>query len=216
MRLPDFSFERKLFRSVDIIVAIDEAGRGAVAGPLTLGSVCITKRFLQKEKELHTLGVNDSKKIPENLREALRDKLEDKLEKFIVHFSNKTIDKNGIHKAFLLGVKRIEAFWCRKFPKSKMALFIDFFAYQANSKNIKVFSIKKGDEKCLSISIASIFAKTERDRLMRKVHLEYPAYNFRKNKGYGTKEHLEKILKHGLCKYHRKSFLIKLKAKSVK
>lgn len=210
MKLPDLSFEKEIFKTQEIIIAIDEAGRGAIAGPLTVSSIAFQINFLKQEKSFQKLKVNDSKKLSETHRESLRDKLEGQFKKYLLHLSNKTIDKIGIQKTFYKALSKIESFWSQTFPNRKIALLIDYFAYKPNSKNVTSFSVKKGDERCFSIAIASIFAKTERDRFLRRLHLKYPSYNFKKNKGYGTKEHLEKILYFGPCQYHRKTFLKKI------
>ena len=208
MILPDFKLEKKLISFHSGLVAIDEAGRGPVAGPLTVASVFINRDVLSYENLFKKLKVRDSKQISENTRENLRKKLNSLVKFYTVHIPNSKIDKLGIQKSFYRAVEKIEEFWTKKIKNWKtLGFLIDFFPYKPKKEKIQVYPIKFGDKKCLSISLASVFAKTERDRLMRKIHKKYPQYNFWKNKGYATKEHLKNIAEYGLCKYHRKTFL---------
>jgi len=118
--------------------------------------------------------------------------------------SEKIIDKINILEATKLSmIKAIEDL------EKKNNIKVDFLILDGKMKidfNVNQESIIKGDDKVFSISAASIIAKVTRDRLMIKYDKKYPEYNFKKHKGYGTKEHLDNIKKNGICKIHRKSF----------
>lgn len=176
---------------------IDEAGRGPLAGPVCAACVILDKNNIPE-------GINDSKKLSEKKREALFDKI---METSIVSYSlvdAKTIDEINIRQATILAMQN---------AAKGMNVKPDYLLIDGNftiglSEN-ESFVIG-GDAKSLSIGAASIIAKVTRDRLMEKIHEEYPMYNFKKHKGYGTKEHIEAIKKYGPCPYHRASFLTKI------
>ena len=113
----------------------------------------------------------------------------------------KEIDKLNILEATKLSMKRV----IDKFNLQKAQLIIDG-NFSLNYKSYKEQSLIKGDDKSLSIAAASIIAKVTRDNLMSKIDEEFPNYNWKKNKGYGTKEHRNALEIYGPCKYHRKSF----------
>lgn len=179
------------------IGGIDEAGRGPLAGPVCAACVILDKDNIPE-------GINDSKKLSEKKREALYDKIMDSA---IVSFSlvdAKVIDEINIRQATILAMQN---------AAKGMNIKPDYLLIDGNftiglSENEKF--VIGGDAKSLSIGAASIIAKVTRDRLMLKIDEEYPMYNFKKHKGYGTKEHIEAIRKYGPCPYHRASFLTKI------
>lgn len=179
------------------IGGIDEAGRGPLAGPVCAACVILDKDNIPE-------GINDSKKLSEKKREALYDKIMDSA---IVSFSlvdAKIIDEINIRQATILAMQN---------AAKGMNIKPDYLLIDGNftiglSENEKF--VIGGDAKSLSIGAASIIAKVTRDRLMLKIDEEYPMYNFKKHKGYGTKEHIEAIRKYGPCPYHRASFLTKI------
>lgn len=176
---------------------IDEAGRGPLAGPVCAACVILDKDNIPE-------GINDSKKLSEKKREALFDKIMDSA---IVSYSlvdAKIIDEINIRQATILAMQN---------AAKGMNIKPDYLLIDGNftiglSENEKF--VIGGDAKSLSIGAASIIAKVTRDRLMLKIDEEYPMYNFKKHKGYGTKEHIEAIKKYGPCPYHRASFLTKI------
>ena len=173
----------------------DEAGRGCLAGPVTAAAVILKKNFLNND-------IDDSKKISKKNRYKLKDIIEkEALEFSFTHIFPKKIDEINILNASILAMQK---------SIGKLFTKIDLIIVDGNKfksyKNIPHQTIIKGDEKFLSIAAASIIAKTERDNYMNKIHYEYPQYGWDKNKGYPTKFHKEAILKHGITKYHRKSF----------
>lgn len=173
----------------------DEAGRGCIAGPVTAAAVILPQDFLNEE-------INDSKQINARTRSKLRELIEENALTYkVTHLHEDAIEElNILHasiKAMTLSVLDLN-------PKPEF-LIIDGNRFTP-IPNLLHQCIVKGDTKYLSLAAASILAKTYRDDYMDKIHEEFPMYNWKKNKGYPTKEHREAILKHGPCKYHRMSF----------
>jgi ribonuclease HII len=184
-------FHQQIF----IEAGCDEAGRGCYAGPVFAAAVILPKTFYHKD-------LNDSKQVVAEKREELRKVIEDKALSFAVAMCcNIEIDEiNILQASFKAMHKALDNL--KIIPE---LLLIDgnrFTSYQ----NIQHHCIVEGDGIYASIAAASILAKTYRDDFMRNLHEEYPHYNWKKNKGYGTKEHRSAIEKYGLCKYHRMSF----------
>lgn len=173
----------------------DEAGRGCLAGPVTAASIILPPSFE------HSL-INDSKQLSEKNRELLRPILEKEAITYgICHVSEAEIDKINILNASILGMHRS----LDKLKKKPTFILVDGNKFKPYG-DIPYECMIKGDGRFLSIAAASILAKTYRDTFMKKIHKEYPMYNWAKNKGYPTKEHRDAIRKYGLTKYHRKSF----------
>lgn len=182
-----------------LIVGIDEAGRGPLAGPVCMGAV--GKKLKNKNKKIKILeGIKDSKNLSAKKREEWLEIIRKNFESHYVFISHKTIDKIGISKALKLGVEKV----LEKFSQKPDLVLMD--GSLRAPERYKQETIIKGDEKIPLISAASIIAKTARDKKMLASHKKYPQYNFAKHKGYGTKAHYEKISKHGLCVLHRKTF----------
>jgi ribonuclease HII len=177
---------------------IDEAGRGSLAGPVTAAAVILGKKFENK-------NLNDSKKLSQSKRLELKKFIEKNALAYSVAFvSSYQIDKNNIlNSTFEAMHKSIEG----------LNIEPDFILVDGNLfkpyKNFKFKCVIKGDQKYQNIAAASILAKTYRDEYMSNLHLRFPEYNWIKNKGYGTKFHIDMIMKFGRTKYHRKSFQIK-------
>ena len=177
---------------MSVIVGVDEAGRGPLAGPVTVAAV-ILKKPIQ--------GLNDSKKLSEKKRLELEPIIiEGALEYSIIHIDIETIEDINILQASLLKIKKAVQQLQSPFDK----ILIDGNKCPKFSKPSE--AIIGGDGIIAEISAASILAKNARDRLMLEIHNEFPQYGFNKHKGYGTKLHLEMLQKHGPCPYHRKSF----------
>ena len=173
----------------------DEAGRGCYAGPVFAAAVILPKTFRHP-------FLNDSKQLSAVQRNLLRPLIEQEAIAYAVaKVSNEEIDKINIlqasFKAMHLALNAL--------PVIPELLLIDgnrFVTYQ----NIPHKCIIKGDALYNAIAAASVLAKTYRDEYMANLHEEYPHYNWKQNKGYGTKEHRAAIEVHGLCEHHRKSF----------
>ena len=185
------------------IVGIDEAGRGPLAGPVCVGAVGVKTETESLKLETRFLeGIKDSKKLSAKKKEEwfkiLRESPE--FECHHVFVSNEAIDKFGIRKAVIFGVEKV----LEKFSRQPDLVLLDGSLYAPEKYNQE--TIIKGDEKIPLISAGSIIAKVSRDRVMMNMHKKYPEYCFNEHKGYGTKKHFEKIIKHGFCAIHRKTF----------
>ena len=185
------------------IIGTDEAGRGPAAGGVFAAAVCFEKVTDGLIKDLAIL--NDSKKLTAKKRNSIYEVIKNSTLNEIVCVEVDEIEKINILNASL---KAMNLACSAIIDKSDVMVLVD------GNKLIKNFNypqqfIIKGDSKSASIAAASILAKVTRDRYMEKLHEEFPMYNWAKNAGYLTKEHLDAIDKHGLCKYHRPSFLRK-------
>lgn len=196
--MPDFSIENQVkSKGFKFVCGVDEAGRGPLAGP-----VCAAAVILNEEIE----GLNDSKKLSEKKREALFDEIKEKSVSFSIAFASvEEIEECNILNATYLAMNRaIEG----------LNVKADFALIDGNRVptgiTVPCETVVKGDAKSCSVAAASILAKVTRDRLMLEEDKKYPPYNFKKHKGYGTKEHTDAILKYGLSPIHRPSFLKKL------
>ena len=175
----------------------DEAGRGCFAGPVVAAAVILPKNFYHPE-------LNDSKQVLPEQREVLRDYIrENALHYAVAMVDNDEIDAINIlrasFKAMHLALEQL--------PVEPALILVDGNRF-TSWRNVRHHCIIKGDGIYASIAAASILAKTYRDDFMRKMHQEFPYYNWAQNKGYGTPEHRKAIEEFGLCKYHRKSFNI--------
>ena len=185
----------KAFYKYELEAGTDEAGRGCLAGPVTAAAVILPQDF---SNDL----LNDSKILSPSKRDLLRPIIETNATSFgIAQIFPDEIDKINILNASFLAMHKA----LNQLNTNPKFIIVDgnrFNPYQ----NIPHACIVKGDGKYLSIAAASVLAKTFRDAYMEKIHLEYPMYNWIKNKGYPTLEHREAIRKYGITKYHRKSF----------
>ncbi|MBT8262595.1 MAG: ribonuclease HII [Bacteroidia bacterium] len=173
----------------------DEAGRGCLAGPVTAAAVILPDNFTHP-------WLTDSKKLSEKKRLELRPIIEAQaLACAVTHVMMDEIDKVNILNASIMAMHR---------SIEKLKLLPEFIAVDGNRfkpfGKIPYQCVVKGDGKYLHIAAASILAKTYRDDYLSELHDEFPAYNWRKNKGYPTREHREAIKKFGPTPYHRKSF----------
>ena len=172
----------------------DEAGRGCLAGPVTAAAVILPKKFENKT-------INDSKIVSESKRIKLREIIENKALSFgVSHVDNNKIDQINILNASILAMHNA-------IGKLQNVSFISVDGNRFKPyKKIPYQTVVKGDSLYLNIAAASILAKTYRDDYMNIIHEEFPMYNWKKNKGYPTKEHRDAIKKYGVSKYHRRSF----------
>lgn len=194
-------FETNLYNEGNtLICGIDEAGRGPLAGPVAVGAVVMKPDSMIE-------WVNDSKKVTEKRREILYDKIiADSLAWSVQLVPEKTIDEINILEATKYGLNLAIKDIINQLKKKPDIIIVDALR-EINTENIPYESIIKGDATCYSISCASILAKVTRDRLMRQWDEVYPEYGFAKNKGYGTKQHIDAIKKYGPCLIHRKTFI---------
>lgn len=187
-------FETELYNNgINFIAGIDEVGRGPLVGPVVTAAVILPKDFYDER-------INDSKKLTEKKRELLYDVImENAISVGIGISSEDVIDEinilNATKRAMLEAVNNLNV--------KPEHLLID--AVKLNT-DIPQTSIIKGDAKSESIAAASIIAKVTRDRMMVELDKIHPEYDFKHNKGYGTKKHIEAIKKYGIIKEHRKTF----------
>lgn len=183
------------------ICGVDEAGRGPLAGPMSLSFFIVS--IDQYKKVLGPLlkrGLNDSKKLSEKKREELY-KLLNKENYFNSMISNELIDREGISKCFKTMIKRI----LKRLPENDKTLFLVDGAIKF-PENLTYKTIIGGDSIEPTIMAASIVSKVRRDRRMIRLAKKYPEYEFDIHKGYGTLNHRNAIKKHGCCPIHRISF----------
>ncbi len=198
--MPDLSIENEARKKgFKLICGVDEAGRGPLAGP-----VCAAAVILPENAEIE--GLNDSKKLSEKKREALYDVICEKALSYAVCYGTlEEIEQFNILEATFLAMNR---------AIDNLDTKPDYALIDGNQipKGIQIpcETVVKGDAKSSSIAAASILAKVTRDRLLLEYDKHYPEYNFKKHKGYGTKEHTDLILKYGPSPIHRMSFLKKL------
>lgn len=204
------------FHSDLIECGTDEAGRGCLAGPVTAAAVILPDHF---KNEILT----DSKQLSEYKREKLKPIIEKEAIAFgVVHIMMEEIDEINILNASILGMHRSIDSMIHTLSRKRTSEIHDQREIEALKRipqhilvdgnkfkpypDIPHTCVIKGDGKYLPIAAASVLAKTERDHFMERIHEEYPMYNWKKNKGYPTKEHRDAIRKYGITKYHRKSF----------
>jgi ribonuclease HII len=186
---------KKKHSSIFSEAGTDEAGRGCLAGPVTAAAVILPGDFTIP-------SLNDSKQLSEKIRENLRPIIEEKAISFsYTHLEPLIIDKINILNASIQAMQES----ILKLNPIPEYIIVDGNRFKPLN-GIPYSCIVKGDSKYMSIAAASILAKTYRDDYMNKIHEEFPMYNWKKNKGYPTREHREAIAKYGVTKYHRLSF----------
>ncbi len=186
-----FDFDRNF--NLSAIAGVDEAGRGPLAGPV-VAACCILPLDCMID------GINDSKKLSEPKREKLYCEITASAVFKVSVIPQEVIDEINILRA----TKRAMAECIENMPVKPELVLIDAVDVKVS---VPIKSIIKGDAQSYNIAAASIIAKVTRDRLMRDYDNLYPQYGFAKNKGYGTKEHIEALKKCGPCPLHRKSFI---------
>jgi ribonuclease HII len=201
-----FYFDENIIENKKIsgLIGVDEAGRGPLAGPVVACAVYLERDIAENLSQ----DINDSKKISAKRREALFKEMIASGVKYSFSYSgNEEIDKMNILNATLLAMKKAveNLYQSQSISPTDLLVIVDG-PHKIKNLNLNQMPIIDGDAKSLSIACASIFAKVLRDRWMDFIDREYPNYNFKKHKGYGTKLHMEMLKKYGICKYHRKSF----------
>jgi len=199
---PDFSIEKELYsQGYRLIAGIDEAGRGALAGPLSVGMVIYPLSIFNDTPESINNLIKDSKKLSSKKRiEALSVIMKHSLSYTSVFVPHTIIDSININRATERGIHKLLA---------KSEIKPDIIIMDGNFKfkfDIPFISVIKGDNRSVSIASASIIAKVLRDELMNKIDCKYPGYGFSGNKGYGTREHMASLADIGFSSVHRKSY----------
>ncbi|WP_152656410.1 ribonuclease HII [Oceanobacillus sp. CFH 90083] len=188
-------YENKAYiNGADKIAGVDEVGRGPLAGPVVAAAVILPKDF-------RLIGLNDSKKLKEDVREAYSSYIKAHAVSYHIAFiDNQVIDTVNIYEATKKAMYEALA----GLNPSPDHVLVD--AVHLPRLNCSQEAIIKGDASSISIAAASVLAKVARDQFMKELHKEYPGYDFDKNMGYGTKAHLEGLNQFGVTPYHRTSF----------
>lgn len=197
---PDLQFETELWHSgIERVAGIDEAGRGALAGPVAVGAVVLPHDCADLADRLR--GVRDSKQMSPAQRQCWAEFIKNNAVSWSVGFSQaEEIDTLGIAGATCMAaVRAIDGL-----SVSPQHLLVDYLSFK--QFKIPQTSLVKGDARVLSIACASIMAKTARDALMQAYAAHFPEYGFAQHKGYGTRMHLNAIAANSACSLHRKSF----------
>jgi ribonuclease HII len=199
---PDLSFERALWQSgLPFVAGIDEAGRGALAGPVSAAAVILPPDLASTGLEQLLHGVRDSKEMTPAARQTWASRITCiALAAGVGFASAQEIDTLGIVPATRLAIQRALAELCL----SPLHLLVDYLPLP--DIPLPQTSLVKGDARSLSIAAASILAKTSRDALMCHLDTLYPAYGFALHKGYGVPHHLTQLTSLGPCPEHRRSF----------
>lgn len=189
-----YSYERELInKGITLIAGVDEVGRGPLVGPVVTAAVILPVNYKLE-------GLTDSKKLSEKKRDKFYDIImQDAISVSVGMKDNKVIDEVNIYEATKLAM--MEAI-------NKLSVKPEHVLIDAMPLDIAIdhTSIIKGDAKSLSIAAASVIAKVTRDRMMYELDKKYPMYNYKKNKGYPTKEHVEALNKYGITDEYRKTY----------
>lgn len=180
-----------------LVAGVDEAGRGPLAGPVVAAAVIFPPDYMNAE-------INDSKQLSASQRE----KMYGIIEQDAVAVGMRVVDADVIDKVNILRA----SLGAMREAVLELSTSPDFLLVDGIHRIPIITPQKpliKGDSLSVSIAAASIIAKVTRDRIMEMYHRQFPQYNFRKNKGYGTKEHIKAIREFGICKIHRQSFHVK-------
>ena len=178
------------------IAGVDEAGRGACAGPLVIASVVLHDPFAPE-----LAVVRDSKEIPENKRDAVFELIQSIAASVsVVIVPASEVDSRGVHAANLDGMRRA----VQGLDVEPAYVLTDGYAIEG--LGVPNLAVWKGDQVVVSISAASVIAKVTRDRIMRELDKDFPLYGFAGHKGYITAAHTKALNEHGPCSQHRTSF----------
>ena len=193
-KLDNYKYERELNeKGITLIAGVDEVGRGPLIGPVVAAAVILPKDYKLE-------GLTDSKKLSEKKREMFYEIIKrDALAIGIGIVDEKKIDEINIYEATKVAMKEA----INKLKIKPEHILIDAMPLDLD---IPTTSIIKGDLLSITISAASVIAKVTRDHMLYDIDKEYPMYDLKNNKGYGTKKHIEAIKKYGITKYHRLSY----------
>lgn len=198
-----YEFDRQFDGECSLMVGIDEAGRGPLAGDVYAAAVVF-------DKDVIIEGINDSKKLSPKKREALFDVITERALKYSIAVATvDEIEELNILEASMLAMRR--AYEGLEIMSENVLALID--GNRSPNLLCRCMPVIHGDALSQSIAAASILAKVQRDRYMTELAQKYPEYQFEKHKGYGTKLHYELLKKYGISEVHRKSFLKNLSEK---
>ncbi len=194
MDIDNEKYEKELrSKGIKLIAGVDEVGRGPLVGPVVAAAVIFPEKF-----DLE--GLTDSKKLSEKKRDMFYEKIKEQaLAVGVGIIDEKKIDEVNIYEATKLAMKEAIS----NLQIKPEHILIDAMPLELE---IPTTSIIKGDLKSITISAASVIAKVTRDRMMYELDKQYPMYDFKKNKGYPTKKHLEALEEYGIIPQHRRSY----------
>ncbi len=202
---PDLSHEKEIWRAYQFIAGLDEAGRGALAGPVCVGAVILPENAPHLSQALS--GARDSKQMTPRKRDQLAPRIKEIARTWGVGFASaEEIDSLGIVSATRLAALRAVEM-LNLFPH----YLLTDFRLELPELDISQTALVKGDQRSLSIAAASILAKTTRDEHMLRLHDQFPDYGLMRHKGYGTLAHRKAISKLGYSPIHRQTFTLKTK-----
>ena len=192
--IDNYKYERELReKGITLIAGVDEVGRGPLVGPVVAACCILPEKF-------NLDGLTDSKKLSEKKRDYYFEEIKRQAISYgIGVVSAKKIDEVNIYEATKIAMKEA----INNMPIKPEHILIDAMPLELD---IPTTSIIKGDLKSITISAASVLAKVTRDRMLYELDKEYPMYDFKSNKGYGTKKHLEAIEEFGVIDEHRRSY----------
>lgn len=207
---PTLRLERQLLKEFDLIIALDEVGRGALAGPVAVGAAVMDARGSRRRVPE---GLRDSKMIAERRRPELAERAQAWVSASGVGWSTADeVDEVGIMRALGLAASRaVQSVVDQGASLDRTLIILDGnhdYLSAVHPASVAVRTVIKGDRDCASVSAASVIAKVARDTLMASLHPEHPAYQWDRNKGYASREHREAIRTQGLSPFHRSSWAI--------
>ncbi|MEH3089160.1 MAG: ribonuclease HII [Microbacterium arborescens] len=207
---PRLTVERRLLRDHELVIALDEVGRGALAGPVAVGAAVLDAA---RARRRIPDGLRDSKLVPEPRRPELAERTADWVVASAVGWATPgEIDQLGIMRALGLAAVRALSGLERVDPMTADAVVIldgnHDYVTPVSGPGMTIRTIVKADRDCASAAAASVLAKVARDDLMVRLHDESPVYAWERNKGYASAAHREAIRAHGLTAHHRASWAI--------
>ena len=232
------AFDKEYIRGRSFLVGVDEAGRGALAGPVVAAAMAVSDKLYADAGILKSLEkLDDSKKLDETCREKLFEIFKNLKKNSWLDFEAASADVNEIEKLNIVGATKLAMARALEKLNARMSLNLSASGAPASlfgeggrdlSKADVIidglalkkfpyrhFNVIKGDGKSLAIAGASIVAKVTRDMMMKEFAAAHPRYGFEIHKGYGTPVHSQNILIYGACEIHRPSFLKKLRDETI-
>lgn len=204
MAYPSLDLERNLLEKHDVVIGIDEVGRGALAGPVASGAFFLTSEILDGMPR----GLRDSKLVPEPKRQALAQEVSDWGEARVGFSQAEVVDQKGIMTALKLAVHQT----LNEIGYQNPIILLDGSHNFLADGDIEVLTRTKADRDCGSVAAAAISAKVARDQLMVELAKIYPGFGWEENKGYASEKHISAIQNLGPSQEHRKSWLTKILA----
>jgi ribonuclease HII len=207
---PRLTLERRLLKERALVIACDEVGRGALAGPVAVGAVAVDAARARKRVPR---GLRDSKLVPEPKRAEVATRAADWVEFSAVGWASSVeIDEIGIMRALgLAAIRAIADLRAHGVVAEDAIVILDGnydYISPAGAASLTVRPVIKADRDCASAAAASVIAKVARDALMTGLHDDLPAYQWARNKGYASPEHRDAIRAHGISAHHRSSWSI--------